>query len=261
MTNRIIALDRSVVVACDVDLPTFERLVGETADIKGIGGYKIGPALTGRPGYDAVVAIAKKYTNKPLIYDGQKWGTDIPDTAEPILRPLRESGIETVILFPQAGPITEYEWIHTARRLGLGVIVGGEMTHPGYLEGEEISAKKDYQTIFLEELSLALTTGFIRRLAPDAMYQIAHRMGVKNFVVPGNKPASIRRIRGVIEDCGDENLNVSYFSPGFVDQGGVISEGARAAGKRFHAIVGRGITGADDMKAAALEHTRQLNAA
>ena len=49
-----------------------------------------------------------------------------------------------------------------------------------------------------------------------------------------------------------------FYSPGLIAQGGNITESAKAAGPRWHAIVGRGIYQESDMKKAALEHTSQL---
>lgn len=255
--NKIIPIDRSVIPACDVCLNEFEEIVKETSDIEKIGGYKIGPALTGRPGYDKVIETARKYTDKPLIFDAQKWGTDIPDTAEKILKPLRESGIDAVILFPQSGPATEYSWIKTAQDLGLGVIVGGEMTHPRYLEGDDNEGKDiNYSEIFHElELSRGMT-GFIRQSAPKEMYQIAALMGVTNFVVPGNKPNAIKKYRQNIRCCGISED--TYWFPGLVTQGGEISDGAKLAGERFHAIIGGGIYKAEDKRRAAKELTSKL---
>ena len=255
---RIIQRDRSVVPACDVSLVVFEEAVRTTGDVEGIGGYKIGPALCGRPGYDRVVEVARRHTNKPLIFDAQKWGTDIPDTANPILGPLKESGIDAVILFPMSSPITEYEWIKAAQKLGLGVIVGGEMTHPRFPEGDYSNTKTtDYTRIFREELGMGHdVTGFMRKFASEDMYEIAARMGITDFVVPGNKPDRIRHYKALIERCGV--IEPAFYSPGLVVQGGKISEGAEAAGKRFHAIVGRGIFKAPDKRAAAIEHCSQL---
>ncbi len=257
MLNKIIPLDRSIVPACDFDLDTFEEVVKETADIEKIGGYKIGPALTGRPGYDKVVEVAKKYTDKPLILDSQKWGTDIPDTAEKILRPVKESGIDAVILFPQSGPATEYEWIKTAQDLGLGVIVGGEMTHPRYLEGDDSEGKDVWYSEIFRKLGIERKiTGFIRESAPRDMYEIAARMEANNFVVPGNKPEAIKIYRQMMKIWNIEDD--TYWSPGLVAQGGETSKGAKAAGKRFHAIIGRGIYKEKDKRKAAIDLTSQL---
>jgi len=150
------------------------------------------------------------------------------------------SGVNAVILFPQAGPITEYEWIKTAQERNLGVIVGGEMTHPRYLDTDERNPKdKNYNQIFNDIGIDPAIRGFIRESAPVDIYELAARMGVKNFVVPGNKPEKIKEYRKLIEKCGISGE--SYWSPGLVAQGGEISEGGKAAGERFHAIVGRGI--------------------
>jgi len=166
------------------------------------------------------------------------------------------AGVDAVILFPLAGPVTEYEWIIAAQERDLGVIVGGEMTHPRFLEGDFSSGKNKYYDEIFRSLGMANKSGFIRKHAPEWMYEMAARMGVTSFVVPGNKPERIMRYRSLIERCGVNEP--TFFAPGFVEQGGKISEGAKAAGERFHAIVGRGITGADYIRKAAEELTSQL---
>ena len=256
--RKIIELDRGMIPACDVPLPKFEEIADKTTDVEKVTAYKFGPALTGRIGYDKAVETARKYNNKILILDTQKWGTDIPDTAKNLLTPVKESGIDAVILFPESGPITEYVWIKTAQDLNLGVIVGGLMTHNRYLQGDYSSPKgTDYTQIFKEELGMDRdVTGLIREFAPEDMYEIAARMGVTNFVVPGNKPDKIKHYRQLIIDCGVKEP--VFFAPGFVAQGGEISEGAKAAGERFHGIVGRGIYKAENIREAAIELTKNL---
>jgi len=242
--GKIIQRERSVLPACDVPLDLYEKIVKVTADIDGIGGYKIGPALTGRLGYDKVVEITRKYTQKPLIFDGQKWGTDIPDTARSILTPLNESGIDVVILFPQSGPVTEKAWIEAAFEQGLGVIVGGLMSHSKYVRSEG---------------------GYLADEAIMEMYLNAAELGVSDFVVPGNRPDDIRKIREILELRG---ISPTFYAPGFVVQGGSISDAAKVAGNSWHAIVGRGIYGnfektgryftEDEIINAALKHISKL---
>jgi len=250
--SKIIQRDKSVVPACDVGMEMFEEIVGATIDIESIGGYKVGPALTGRPGYDRIVKVVDG--RKPIIFDAQKWSTDVPGTAKSILTPLKESGIGNVILFPESGPVTGYVWIKTAQDLGLGVLVGGEMTHPGYLEGDKLDDEwiEKFKEIGIEED----VTGFIRKDAPDLIYRIAAGLGVTNFVVPGNKPDRILHYKSLIEGCGVSEP--VFYAPGFITQGGVIEDGARAAGARFHAIVGGAIYKADNVRKAVLELTSQL---
>ena len=235
LEQKVIGRDRSVIPACDVEtLEQFEELVKQTADVEGIGGYKIGFELGLGFGLPAVVAAARKHSDKPIIYDHQKAGTDIPDTGKNYAKLMKRSGVDTVIFFPQAGPETERAWIYHALDNGLKVIVGGRMTHPAYSVSEG---------------------GFITDEGALDMYRIAARAGVNNFVVPGNKPDVIKQVRDVVEA---EGVSPVFYAPGFIAQGGKIEAAAKVAGERFHGIVGRGIYQAKDMHAAAIEHTSQL---
>lgn len=235
LEQKIIEGDRSVIPACDVStLQEFEELVKQTADVEGIGGYKIGFELGLGYGLERVVETARKHTNKPIIYDHQKAGTDIPDMGKNFARVCKKAGVDAIILFPQAGPETERAWIYHAFDQGLKVIVGGRMTHPAYAQSEG---------------------GFISDEGALKMYRIAARAGINNFVVPGNKIEVIKIVKEVVEA---EGVNPIFYAPGFIAQGGKIEDTAKVAGDRWHAIVGRGIYGAKDMKKAALEHTSQL---
>ena len=235
LEQKIIGRDRSVIPACDVEtLEQFEELVKQTADVEGIGGYKVGFELGLGFGLPAVVAAARKHTDKAIIYDHQKAGTDIPDTGKNYAKLMKRAGVDTIILFPQAGPETERAWIYHALDNGLKVIVGGRMTHPAYSVSEG---------------------GFITDEGALDMYRIAARAGVDNFVVPGNKPDVIKQVRDVVEA---EGVSPIFYAPGFIAQGGKIEAAAKVAGDRFHGIVGRGIYQAKDMHAAAVEHTSQL---
>ena len=235
LEQKVIGRNRSVIPACDVDtLEQFEKLVKQTADVDGIGGYKVGFELGLGFGLPAVVAAVRKHTDKPIIYDHQKAGTDIPDTGKNYAKLMKKVGIDAVIFFPQAGPETERAWIYHALDNGLKVIVGGRMTHPAYSVSEG---------------------GFITDEGALDMYRIAARVGVNNFVVPGNKPEVIKQVRDVVED---EGVSPVFYAPGFIAQGGSISDAAKVAGDKFHGIVGRGIYQAEDILAAAIEHTSQL---
>ena len=93
----------------------------------------------------------------------------------------KEAGIDAIILFPQAGPETERAWIEYALEENLGVIVGGLMTHPKYVRSEG---------------------GFLADEAIMEMYLNAADQGITDFVVPGNKPDEIMRIRKALEQKG-----------------------------------------------------------
>lgn len=233
LDQQIIKQERSVIPACDVSLEEFEKLVEQTADIPGIGGYKI-PGTSGRKGWETWVETARKHTNKPLIYDHQKAATDIPDQGKQFMKDVKESGFDAVILFPQAGPETERAWIYHALNEGLGIIVGGRMTHPAYTQSEG---------------------GFITDEGAMEMYRIAARAGISNFVVPGNKIEVIEEVKKVIEAEGVEPI---FYSPGFIAQGGKIEDAAKVIGRTWHAIIGKGIFQAPDIRKAATEYTSQM---
>ncbi len=222
----IVKLKKSIIPACDVsELMRLREIVESTCDVKGIGGYKVGFRIVLPHGIRKIVNVIREYTDLPIIYDHQKAGTDIPDMANNFMEVC--SDVDAVILFPQAGPVTEETWIKAAKAQGLGVIVGGEMTHPGYLVSDK---------------------GYIIDEAPKRIYELAAKLGVTDFVVPGNKPDKIKEYRELIKGLGVKPV---FYSPGLVAQGGSITEGAKAAGESWHAIVGRGIYGEQDMRKAA----------
>ena len=248
--GRIIDADRSIIIACDVDdelkppgagpdwaLEWFERLVGETGDVDGIGGYKVGQDLVLRYGGFRVMETARKHTNRKIIYDHQKGGTDIPEKARGFAQALRDVGFDAGILFPQAGPESERAGIYWLRREGLGVLVGGRMTHQGFSVSEG---------------------GWITDEGGDRVYRIAARAGVTNIVVPGNKEELILRAREIYQAAG---IRPILWSPGFVKQGGVITKAAKAAGEYFHAIVGTAIVKSPNPRKAAIEMANALRCA
>lgn len=239
LVDKPLVPGRSVIPACDTDsIERFEQVVRETADVPGIGGYKIGFELGLRYGLPRLVEAAKKHApNKVVIYDHQKAGTDIGDVefGRKFARVNKESGVDAVIFFPQSGPVTQTAWTGEALQSGLGVIIGGHMTHKGYLARER---------------------GYIRDEAPAEIYTRAARHGIVNFVVPGNNPEAVANYRKLLEGHG---ITPVFYSPGFVAQGGTISEAGIAAGQNFHAIVGRDIMNAKDIRAKAEELTSQLD--
>lgn len=229
VVSPIISRDKSIIPACDVDAQRYEQIVQETHDIPQVGAYKIGAALALSVGLQKVVQIARQYTHKPLIYDHQKAGNDIPEIGTEFAAAVQRCGIDAVILFPLAGPATQTAWIQSAKNVGLAVIVGGYMTHERFLVSDG---------------------GYVAdQAAMEKIYMNSAFDGVSDYVVPGNKPEAIQRIRTLLSSRG---VNPVLYAPGFISQGGNISEAAAVAGPRWHAIVGRAIYEAKDIRRAAL---------
>ncbi len=235
MGGHIINATQSIIPACDVvDLSRFEEIVRETHQITKIGAYKISAVLGLKYSIPKIVKVARKYTDKPLIYDHQKAGTDIPDTGRDFINVLKKSGIDALIIFPLSGPVTQLAWINYAKEVGLPIIGGGYMTHKGFMASDG---------------------GYINDDAPEKMYTISAQNGINDFVVPGNKPDVIIKIRNILINLG---VSPIFYSPGFISQGGSISEAAIAAGDNWHAIVGRAIYESKDIKNTVLNLISQL---
>ncbi|MBI2656282.1 orotidine 5'-phosphate decarboxylase [Candidatus Woesearchaeota archaeon] len=228
----IIKLKKSIIPSCDVDsLEKLSKLVKSTCSVKGIGAYKIGFELVIPFGMERVIRTIRKYTKLPIIYDHQKAGTDIPEMGAKFMEACKLA--DAVILFPQAGPETEAAWIKSAQQSKMNVIIGGEMTHQA----------------FLKEAG-----GFIDDNAPRRIYGIAASMGVTDFVIPGNKPEKALEYANIIKN---KIKNPVFYSPGLIAQGGNISDLAKKLDS-WHAIIGRAIYEAKDIKKAAEELAKNL---
>jgi len=238
--EKLIERQKSVVPACDIaSLEKLEELVKATSNVPGIGAYKVGLELAIPFGLKRVVEVVRKHTALSVIYDHQKGGTDIPELGVKFAQSVKSSGANAVILFPFGGAATEKEWIKACRAEGLIVLVGGHMTQKEFLEGEG---------------------GFIANLGPEKIYTIAAENGVSNFIVPGNKTEFVQKYRQLLEKILGAG-NFTLYAPGFIAQGGSISETGKVAGENWHAIVGSAIykaEGLENIRKAALEVTSQI---
>lgn len=241
--NRIIPAERSIIVAADVrSLNDLHSLVDYTIDIPAIGGYKLGFSLAFLGLQKAVEIIqkanARNRQDKKVIFDFQKAGNDIPETGKIFARSMVDAGVDTVILFPFTGPVTQEAWTRSCLDAGLNVIVGGVMTHEGFLQSEN---------------------GYIIETAPYKIYKKATEMGVRHFVVPGS-PRRIAGLKKIIQLLDEEvgAGNYALYAPGFISQGGNIGECAKIISGEWHAIVGSAIYKAQDMREAALQVCSQI---
>jgi len=227
-SERLIDTDQSVIVAADVDYGNgFSDLCKATWDVTGIKAFKFGISL-GLKGLQKMVYEAKLHWPRRLvsIYDHQKAGNDIPDMGKTFARTLADCGVDAAIIFPFTGPATQEAWTNALDTAGLTVLVGGIMTHQKFLQSEG---------------------GYIADDAPERIYMLAAEMGVRHFVVPGNKLHWVGKIKTLLDSILGEG-RYTFYAPGFITQGGDLSECGRIAGKKFHGIVGSGIYGKDQIK-------------
>lgn len=219
--QKIISLEKSIIVAADVpSLYDLARLVKAVEGVPGISAVKLGFILAMK-GLGTAVRIVKEAMGPdfPVIYDHQKAGNDIPEMGRPFAEALKEAGVDAAILFPFTGPVTQEAWTRSCFEAGLKVLTGGVMTHPKFLKSEGGSIDDD---------------------AVEKIYLLACTLGVRHFVVPGNKIAWVKRVHAVlVSELGDDNFVL--YAPGFISQKGDISECGAAAGNHWHAIVGSAI--------------------
>ena len=239
--KRIIEAQKSVIVAADVpDIVSLQKLVLAVKDVPGIGGVKLGFEL-GLQNLDVMAAIVRSTLRQreieaSIIYDHQKAGNDIPDIGINFARTLKKAGVDAAIVFPFTGPVTQERWTKACFDAGLQVLTGGIMTHSKFLVSEG---------------------GYIADDAPERIFHLACELGVRHFVVPGNKLHWVKKLRAIlVEELGEGNFVL--YAPGFIKQGGDISECGQAAGNEWHAIVGSAIYKADDMRKAAIAVTSQI---
>lgn len=217
----LISVKTSIIVACDVSsLTHLGRIADGTAHMPGIGGYKIGLELDIGFGLATPIRVIRERNERAMvIYDRQKAGNDIPAMGKKFADAVKASGADAVILFPFAGPATAVAWIRSCQDVGLGVLVGSHMTHEEFVEEEG---------------------GFIPLKQLERVYDIAVDEGITDFVVPGNHKDLVQKYRDRIRTrMGSDNFVL--YAPGFITQGGSISETGAVAGDRWHAIVGSAI--------------------
>jgi orotidine-5'-phosphate decarboxylase len=175
------------------------RLVSATANIPEIYGYKIGFSLGLTYGLPILVKAIRAISDKKIIYDHQKAGTDIPDTGAMFANVLA-GVVDEAIIFPQAGKATLLAWSKALQDRGIKVIIGGAMTHFGYIMADG---------------------GYLDDNAPYKIYIDAFGAGIRSFVVPLTKPNYCK----FISSYSLEEFKVcDFYSPGFGAQGGDISQ-------------------------------------
>lgn len=233
--NNLFHLNHGIIPACDVNtIDEFREIVARTSSIEGIVGYKIGCVLSLKYGLTKIAEEKENYTDLPIIYDHQKAGTDIPQMGEQFAMVCKQGRIKGVIIFPQAGPNTEREFIKSILDHGLIPLVGGEMTHPGYLQKEE---------------------GFIRNGAPEEMYKIGAEEGADYFIVPGNRVNEIKKYRELLSGIIDVP---KFCMPGIGRQGGDISDAFEAVEDYpAYAIIGSGIYKQKNIEEAAKNYCKE----
>jgi orotidine-5'-phosphate decarboxylase len=233
----------SIIIACDVSTDIqLDLLVKETCQIPGIDGYKLGCSLSIVYGLKYLTGVVLNHTHKKIIYDHQKAGTDIPDMGKKFAEAVRASGADEVILFPFTGPHTSQAWITACLDQGLGVVVGGLMSHEGFTTS---------------------CGGYIDSHKVMSIYDTAALYGARKFVVPG-VPSCLQSSRFIVRLLIDLVTGpFDLYVPGLGAQGGSLNTlvkditGNDVHNGNVYPIVGRFIYEAADIGKAAAEAVEQ----
>ena len=230
--------DFGIILACDIKASgTLKDLVRETADLDFIQGYKIGIINIFSIGLHETIEIIKKYSSLPIIYDHQKFGTDIPEVCGgKVLKKIKDAGMDGLVIFPQAGIETLRSTVNGCYSVGLVPMVGGEMTHKGYLVKEG---------------------GYIGDNAPNRIYIDAASCGVDYFIIPGTKIDQMKNYKTILEE---RVKSPKFLFPGIGSgQGGDIKKAFGAVKPHnSYAIIGRGIYATQHKRMSALELWKEV---
>jgi len=225
-----------IILAADVpsleDLRKLAELSLVTPEVVGV---KVGFTLALRFGLPAIVKFVNDINMLPVIYDHQKAATDIPAMGKPFAETCRDAGVKGVIFFPHAGPKTLEAFVSAGFDCGLETFLGLSMTHPQYHLGDG---------------------GFIVNDAPDKICKIGIDLGVRSFVLPGNKPDLIKKFaQGPLISIQPTTI----IMPGIGSQGGSISTATEATkGHHPFFIIGSAIYRAPDPEASLLQFVSEM---
>ena len=231
--------ERRLGIAPALDLETvegLERVVEATCEIEGIAEYKLGLHAVLHIGLFEAVAAIRAITDKPIIYDHQKAGVDMPDSARSFVRICAQAKLKGLILFPLAGPTAVREFVGHSLSAGLDPVVGGQIPVPDYT----VSGG-----------------GYVADDALDRIIRLAAEVGARHFVLPANDPDGIRRRADWLLD--KVSAPVLYLT-GIGPLGGSITEAFAAADgvAARRAVIGRRICAADSPRDAALRFADEM---
>ncbi len=214
-------MDRKRGIIPALDVPTLDAatfIIRHTTQTDGVVAYKIGKRLGLTYGLPKVIAQLSALTSHPLIYDDQKSPNDIPAQAREFVDTCSAANVRILIGFPHSGPAVMEAFLDQCRKRGIQAIIGLHMTHEKFLRSEG---------------------GWISDDAPTRAFTIAVNMGVTDFVVPGTKPEYVKQYYDLLtKDLHVPKEDLQLYAPGFIGQGGVISDCGAVAGDNWCAILG-----------------------
>jgi orotidine-5'-phosphate decarboxylase len=208
-----------ILIALDAEsVEESKRVVAQTTKVDGVAGYKVGLTMVLRLGLSEAIRQLRLETDRPLVYDHQKAGADVPDMAAKFAANCRGAGVDGLILFPTAGPRAVDAFVGEAMKQRMLPIVGGDLPFPDYN---------------------ASGGGYVIDNALDLIFARAIALGADHFVVPGNTTAKLTHHAARLSERIDMP---TLLVPGIGPLGGTLGSIVKAArGARVFGVVGRAV--------------------
>ncbi len=160
-------------------LSTLERIINACRDLPYVAGFKVNSEITLINGLNDVISTAKKQTEKPLIFDHQKFGSDTPETySGSLLDTIKASGVDGLVVFPLSGRIVLETIIDKCLKIDLLPIVSGDLSYTGYFNDEGGYIYSDtQQRIYLEAASIGVSHFMMSCNRLDRIKIYCHELG------------------------------------------------------------------------------------
>ncbi|MFN0301390.1 MAG: orotidine 5'-phosphate decarboxylase / HUMPS family protein [Burkholderiales bacterium] len=222
--DTLLAGRGGIVIALDSEtVDESKAIVEQTTRIDGVAGYKVGLIMVLRLGLAEAIRQLRLVTDRPLVYDHQKAGADVPEMASKFTANCRAARVDGLILFPTAGPRAVDAFVGEAIKHRMLPIVGGDLPFPDYN---------------------ASGGGYVIDHALDLIFARAMALGADHFVVPGNTTSKLTHHAARL--CERIDLP-TLLVPGIGPLGGTLGSIVKAAqGARVFGVVGRAVYAARD---------------
>ena len=231
-------INHGIMIECNFsEISKLEAIVDATSDLEFVVGYKVGAELAVSSKIKNVTGIIKKYTDLPVIYDHQKFGSDDPGfSGGSFLETLKDAGVNGLIIFPHGGIGSLEAATRKCLELGIIPIIGGDMVHKGYTEEEG---------------------GYIDNAAPQKMYIDGANFGAKHFVIPCTR---LDRMRIYCHRLSNMVNNPILFITGVgIESCDDLVKACEIVKQyRSYAVIGREITDEKDYRKAAERIRKKL---
>ncbi len=220
----------NIIPALDVNRKKAFELVTQLENVSHLlAGLKVGFKLLWENTL-AVITDLKEVTDLPIIFDGQKIGTDVPHIVEEQVDLLAAAGVDQIIICPLgSGDATLAAFYDRCKEYDVVPVCVVKMTHPG--------------------AERYLSSDASRLVLQDAL-----EIGIRDFVYPATKPAILQKHS---DDVLRSQKDITIKATGFKAQGGSLPQLKRLGVSEF--IVGRAVYASENPPRAVVELSKEVN--